>query len=96
MVRNSLALGRHRYRLTHEDRMWSPLPMFHIAAVLPMLAIFDVGGTYLTMGYFDAGVALAMLDKYKVTALYPSFVTIMQGLVYHPTLRRRRTCRASS
>jgi fatty-acyl-CoA synthase/long-chain acyl-CoA synthetase len=84
MVRNSIALGRHRYRLTHADRMWSPLPMFHIAAVLPMLAIFDVGGTYLTMGYFDAGVALAMLEKYKVTALYPSFVTIMQGLIYHP------------
>jgi fatty-acyl-CoA synthase/long-chain acyl-CoA synthetase len=85
MVRNSIALGRHRYRLTQADRMWSPLPMFHIAAVLPMLAIFDVGGTYLTMGYFDAGVALKMLEKYKVTALYPSFVTIMQGLVYHPT-----------
>ena len=85
MVRNSIALGRHRYRLTHADRMWSPLPMFHIAAVLPMLAIFDVGGTYLTMGYFDPGVALKMLEKYKVTALYPSFVTIMQGLIYHPT-----------
>ena len=84
MVRNSIALGRHRYRLTRDDRMWSPLPMFHIAAVLPMLAIFDVGGTYLTMGYFDAGVALQMLEKYQVTALYPSFVTIMQGLVYHP------------
>lgn len=84
-MRNSIALGRYRYRLTHDDRMWSPLPMFHIAAVLPMLAIFDVGGTYLTMGYFDAGIALKMLERYKVTALYPSFVTIMQGLVYHPT-----------
>jgi fatty-acyl-CoA synthase len=87
MVRNSIALGRHRYRLTQEDRMWSPLPMFHIAAVLPMLAIFDVGGTYLTMGYFDAGVALTMLEKHRVTALYPSFVTIMQGLIYHPSFR---------
>jgi len=87
MVRNSIALGRHRYRLTQADRMWSPLPMFHIAAVLPMLAIFDVGGTYLTMGYFDAGVALKMLERYRVTALYPSFVTIMQGLVYHPTFQ---------
>jgi fatty-acyl-CoA synthase/long-chain acyl-CoA synthetase len=85
MVRNSIALGRHRYLLTREDRMWSPLPMFHIAAVLPMLAIFDVGGTYLTMGYFDAGVALKMIQKYQVTALYPAFVTIMQGLIYHPS-----------
>ncbi len=83
-VRNSIALGRHRYRLTHEDRFWSPLPMFHIASVLPMLAIFDVGGTYLTMGHFDPGVALRMLEKYAVTATYPCFVTIMQGLIYHP------------
>jgi fatty-acyl-CoA synthase/long-chain acyl-CoA synthetase len=87
IVRNSIALGRHRYRLTHEDRMWSPLPMFHIAAVLPMLAIFDVGGTYLTMGYFDAGIALRMLEQHEVTALYPCFVTIMQGLIYHPRFK---------
>ncbi|MEY2722038.1 MAG: hypothetical protein RL597_1483 [Pseudomonadota bacterium] len=88
-VRNSVALGRHRYRLTREDSLWSPLPMFHIAAVLPMLAIFDVGGTYLTMGYFDAGVALKMLEDHKVTATYPSFVTIMQGLIYHPDFPTR-------
>lgn len=88
-VRNSIALGRHRYRLTREDSLWSPLPMFHIAAVLPMLAIFDVGGTYLTMGYFDAGVALKMLEEHKVTATYPSFVTIMQGLIYHPDFPTR-------
>jgi fatty-acyl-CoA synthase/long-chain acyl-CoA synthetase len=83
-VRNSIALGRHRYRLTADDKFWSPLPMFHIASVLPMLAIFDVGGTYLTMGHFDPGVALKMLEKYEVTATYPSFVTIIQGLIYHP------------
>ncbi len=87
-VRNSIALGRHRYGLTHEDRFWSPLPMFHIASVLPMLAIFDVGGTYLTMGYFDAGVALDMLERHQVTATYPCFVTIMQGLIYHPNFAR--------
>ena len=83
-VRNSIALGRHRYRLTHEDRFWSPLPMFHIASVLPMLAIFEVGGTYLTMSYFDPKVALRMLAEHAVTATYPCFVTIMQGLIYHP------------
>jgi acyl-CoA synthetase (AMP-forming)/AMP-acid ligase II len=58
--------------------------MFHIASVLPMLAIFDVGGTYLTMSYFDPKVALEMLERYEVTATYPSFVTFMQGLIYHP------------
>jgi fatty-acyl-CoA synthase len=92
-VRNSIALGRHRYRLTHDDRLWSPLPMFHIASVLPMLAIFDVGGTYLTMSYFDPGVALDMLERHAVTATYPSFVTFMQGLIYHPNFARTNLSR---
>ena len=84
MVRNSIALGRHRYALKHEDVFWSPLPMFHIAAILPLCAIFDVGGAYGTMTRFDAGIALQMLEREKVTATYPCFVTIMSDLIYHP------------
>ena len=84
MVRNSMSLGRHRYALTHDDVFWSPLPMFHIAAILPLCAIFDVGGAYATMGYFDAGMALKMLAEEKVTATYPCFVTIMSDLIHHP------------
>jgi fatty-acyl-CoA synthase len=83
MVRNSISLGRNRYALRHEDVFWSPLPMFHIAAILPMCAIFDVGGAYATMGYFEAGAALAMLASEKVTATYPCFVTIMSDLIHH-------------
>ncbi len=83
MVRNSISLGRHRYALRHEDVFWSPLPMFHIAAILPMCAIFDVGGAYATMGHFEAGAALAMLAGERVTATYPCFVTIMSDLIHH-------------
>jgi acyl-CoA synthetase (AMP-forming)/AMP-acid ligase II len=88
MVRNSIALGRHRYQLRHGDRFWSPLPMFHIAAILPLIAILDVGGAYMTMGYFDAGQALEMLEKERATATYPCFVTIMSDLIYHPNFKK--------
>ncbi len=88
IIRNSIALGRFRYQLKHEDRFWSPLPMFHIAAILPMVAIFDVGGAYLTMSYFDAGVALQMLEAERATATYPCFVTIMSDLIHHPNFSR--------
>ena len=84
MVRNAISLGRNRYALRHEDVFWSPLPMFHIAAILPLCAIFDVGGAYATMGYFEAGAALKMLESEKVTATYPCFVTIMSDLIHHP------------
>ncbi len=93
IVRNSIALGRHRYQLTSRDRFWSPLPMFHIAAILPMLAILDVGGAYLTMEHFEAGKALKMLEKEKATATYPSFVTIMSDLIYHPDFRKTNLSR---
>ena len=88
IVRNSIALGRYRYQLRQEDRFWSPLPMFHIAAILPMVAIFDVAGAYLTMSYFDAGVALKMLEEEQATATYPCFVTIMSDLIHHPDFPR--------
>ena len=84
MVRNSIALGRQRYQLTHEDRFWSPLPMFHIAAILPIVASFDVGAAYLTMSYFDAGVALKMLEEERASVTYPCFITIMSDLIHHP------------
>ncbi|MEM6818901.1 MAG: AMP-binding protein [Pseudomonadota bacterium] len=88
MVRNSIALGRQRYKLTHEDRFWSPLPMFHIAAILPIVASFDVGAAYLTMSYFDAGVALKMLEEERASVTYPCFITIMSDLIHHPDFEK--------
>ncbi len=83
IVRNSAALAQ-RYELGSEDSFWSPLPMFHIAAILPLMAIFTRGGTYVTTGYFQAGEALKMMQEEKVTATYPCFWTIMSDLVDHP------------
>jgi len=88
MVRNSVALGRHRYQLTANDRFWSPLPLFHIAAILPLIAAFDVGAAYLTAGIFEAGQALEMLEKEAATATYPCFVAIMSDLIYHPNFKK--------
>lgn len=82
-VRNSMALAE-RYELTAADKFWSPLPMFHIAAILPLVAIMSVGGTYLCMTYFDAGQALEMMERERVTAAYPSFATILLDLINHP------------
>tara|TARA_B100000408_G_scaffold136637_1_gene126985 strand:+ start:1 stop:1410 length:1410 start_codon:yes stop_codon:yes gene_type:complete len=81
-VANSRNLGT-RYEVTSEDKVWSPLPIYHIAGILPMTMILDRGGAYMTVPHFDAGVALDMLDREKGTIAYPSFVTIMQDLITH-------------
>lgn len=82
IVGNSRNLGR-RYEVTDEDRVWSPLPIFHIAGILPMTMVLDVGGAYLTVPHFEPEVALAMLGREGATVAYPSFVTIMQDLITH-------------
>jgi fatty-acyl-CoA synthase len=87
IVRNSAALA-DRYELTGDDSFWSPLPMFHIAAILPLTAIFAKGGTYVTTGYFQAGEALRMMEEENVTATYPCFWTIMSDLVDHPDFEK--------
>ena len=81
-VANSRNLGTG-YEVTSEDKVWSPLPIYHIAGILPMTMILDRGGAYMTVPHFDAGVALDMLDREKGTIAYPSFVTIMQDLITH-------------
>lgn len=84
MVGNSRNLGK-RYRIGPTDKVWSPLPIFHIAGILPMTMVIDAGGSYLTIPHFDAGVALEMLGREGATVAYPSFVTIMQDLITHPS-----------
>jgi acyl-CoA synthetase (AMP-forming)/AMP-acid ligase II len=83
MVGNSRNLAR-RYGLTAADRFWSPLPIFHIAGILPLVAVLDAGGAYLTIPFFEAGAALAALEQERASCAYPCFVTIMQDLINHP------------
>lgn len=85
-VGNSRNLGK-RYLCTAEDKVWSPLPIFHIAGILPMTMILDLGGVYMTVPHFEAGQALAMLGAEGATIAYPSFVTIMQDLINHPSFK---------
>lgn len=88
MVRNSMALA-DRYALTAEDSFWSPLPMFHIAAILPLAASAARGSTYVTTPHFKAGEALEMLEAENVTCTYPCFWTIMGDLINHEDFEKR-------
>jgi fatty-acyl-CoA synthase len=88
MVRTSIVLGKDRFRLTYEDKVWSPLPLFHIAAACPLIAVFAVGGCYISMSHFDPGVSLKLLRDHRVTLIFAPFVTFLQALAYHPDFRK--------
>ena len=63
LVQNGINMNQSRYFLTDQDRFWAPLPMFHMASILPMLCCIDAGAALLSMVHMDAGESLAMLPR---------------------------------
>lgn len=84
LVRNGINMNKERYLLTEEDRFWTPLPMFHMSSILPMVCCFDAGAAMLTMRRFEAGLALEMLERERATIAFPSFPTVTNDLITHP------------
>ncbi len=84
LVRPALAAGRTRFRLTPQDRMWDPLPMFHMSFVLPLIACIDAGAALLSMEHFEPGEALSYMERERATVNFASFPTIAEALLNHP------------
>lgn len=84
LVRNGINMNQSRYFLTAEDRFWAPLPMFHMASILPLMCCMAAGAAMLSMTHVDAGQALEMMEKEAVTVAFPSFPTVTLDLINHP------------
>ncbi len=89
VIRNAFAMNREKYFFGPEDRCWDPLPLFHMAAILPMLTMFAGGAAMLSMLHFEPGAALDMIERERATAIFPLFPTVMTGLINHPDFARR-------
>ena len=86
VFKTSLAM-RNRLGLTTNECMWDPLPMFHMASILPLLSLFHDGGSCLTDEKVEIGRAVEQIKKHRATFLYPAFPAIMAELVNHPDLK---------
>lgn len=84
LVRPAMEAGRTRFFLEPTDRMWDPLPMFHMSFVLPLIACIDAGAALLAMEHFEPGEALAYMEREQATVNFASFPTITEGLLNHP------------
>ena len=84
LVRPAVEAGRTRFFLTPEDRMWDPLPMFHMSFVLPFIGCIDAGAALLSMEWFDPDVAIRYMRDEGATVNFASFPTITEALLNHP------------
>jgi fatty-acyl-CoA synthase len=85
LVRPAVEAGRTRFELTAADRMWDPLPMFHMSFVLPFVACLDAGAALLAMERFEPGEALAYMEREGATVNFASFPTITEAFLNHPS-----------
>jgi acyl-CoA synthetase (AMP-forming)/AMP-acid ligase II len=83
-----LSVGE-RLGIEHDDRVFNPLPCFHMAGTGPMLLAFERGATILNMGHFEAPAALDMIERDGATWLYTIFPPITMALVKDPTFAGR-------
>ena len=84
ICRETRNLARHRWAFTSDERVWSPMPLFHIAAMLSMLGAIEVGGTFIGQAHFDAGESLRQIDTEKASMVFLPFVTFHQAMIAHP------------
>ncbi|OZC79058.1 hypothetical protein CH274_16600 [Rhodococcus sp. 06-418-5] len=83
LVRGGHSIGRYRFELTAEDRLWDPLPFFHLSFVLPFLACVDAGAGFVTQLYFEPRAALQQIDRWGVTSAWPAFPAVTEALLDH-------------
>ncbi|MGE3371763.1 MAG: class I adenylate-forming enzyme family protein [Rhizobiaceae bacterium] len=72
-----------RLGITHQDRFWTPLPMFHTAGWSSMLAAFSSGASLHHPGIFEAKVAVDQLHAERCTIAFPGFETIWLPVLDH-------------
>ncbi len=84
IVRETINLTANRWAFTPDERAWSPMPLFHIAAMLAMLGAVNVGGTFIGQPHFDPGESLRQIEAEKVTMMFLPFVTFHQAMIAHP------------
>lgn len=89
LVRNGMNMNRSRYFLDSGDRFWAPLPMFHMASILPLMACMDAGAALLSMTHVEPGESLRMMEEEGVTIAFPSFPTVTLDLINHPDFATR-------
>lgn len=77
-----------RFRLTDQDRVWDPLPLFHMSTILPMAGCRATGACFIGMDHFDADAAMRLLIQRRPTVQYAGFPTIISALVTHDDFAR--------
>ncbi|GAB3585970.1 class I adenylate-forming enzyme family protein [Amycolatopsis endophytica] len=89
ITRYAAGLARTRFFLVPEDRVWTPLPLFHIGGLAFAFATVHAGCTYCHAGVFKPADALDDLERQRATVVLVGFETIWLPVVNQPDFAQR-------
>jgi len=78
-----------RLRVTEDDRVFDPLPLFHMSCLGPLIFCCHLGATLISMTHFEPEAALGMIEAERASWLYTVFPPITMGLITHATFAGR-------
>ncbi|MBC2669538.1 class I adenylate-forming enzyme family protein [Novosphingobium piscinae] len=84
VTRGPVERAGRRFRAREHDVTWGGGPLFHIGSLAPFIGVIGTGGTYVTDVMFDAGRALELMERERVSVAWPWFPAILQPLLDHP------------
>lgn len=87
VTRQAANLADTRFMLGAEDRVWNPMPLFHIGGMAFGFACFARGATYVHAGAFDPAVSLRQLIDEGCTVALPAFETLWLAIMNRPDFR---------
>lgn len=89
LIRFATGAAHTRLELGAHDRVWTPLPLFHIGAVAFAIASIYAGCTYCHVGFFRPDTALEQLERQRATVALPGFETVWLPVLNHPDFATR-------
>jgi acyl-CoA synthetase (AMP-forming)/AMP-acid ligase II len=84
LVRTGVARFEERRVAPEPLTVWTPCPLFHVGALVPLLGCLASGATFVTSTRFDPAEALATLEREHVTTALPLFSAFTDAMLDHP------------
>ena len=73
-----------RMRIGTEDRLWTPMTMFHVGGWQNLMTTMVPGAAFSHPGFFEPDAALRQLEEERCTIAFPAFELIWLGVLEHP------------
>lgn len=84
IVRTGMARINERRRHPGRAVIWTPCPLFHVGALVPLVGCIATGSKFVTSRRFDAADALHQLEAEGVTVALPLFPAFTQAMIDCP------------